>query len=134
MPIDFVTDYCKKNDFIPEIKGNKVIFTIYFGNRSQTCEAYMFLSQSDGRKVLKISSKVGKFKDMHRDKIHELMIDITDYIYARPELDNADGTLTISACILDEYATAEEVEFLIFEVAKVADQFENKFFHGRDVY
>ena len=134
MSLQVMETYCTKNDFWVEKQPGKLVITVRFGNRTQTCEAYTFLSGTDRKKVLKVSSKVGKFQNLKMDKFKDLLLDISNYVYVRPELDQSDGSLTIAGCTLDEAASENEISFLLYEVAWAADTFEKKFYKGKDAF
>jgi len=134
MSLQIMENYCKKNDFWIEKLPGKMVITVRFGNRTQTCEAFTTLNGTDRKKVLKVISKFGRFKGFKMDRMKELIIDIAQYVYCRPELDESDGTLLIAGCTLDEAASESEIAYLLYEVAFVADTFEKKFFKGQDAY
>jgi hypothetical protein len=130
--LEIVEKYFKEKNYWVEKEQGKLLVTVRFATRQQQCEVFKTAVGTEQRPIIRVQSRVGKYRNIKPEKLKEILTDVNQYVYARPEYDEASQDLMIAGCSLEEALSEAEIVFIVTEVAYVADVFEKKYFKGKD--
>lgn len=130
--MEIVEKYFKEKNYWVEKDQGKLLVTVRFATRQQQCEVFKTAVGTDQKPIIRVQSRVGKYRNIKPDRVKEILTDINQYAYARAEYDEATQDLMIAGCSLEDSLSEVEIIYIVNEVAFVADLFEKKFYKGKD--